>query len=225
MKLVFSGLESPVVIERRAVKTLEVENCHLFTNLCRSILSGKGDAIEPYSLWDDEGEEITPANSMLVVSDPLRLPWDSKELLGKLLDTMDNLLREDEETVQSLEEYGSYLSSVILRAAHQFGCDYRFAIEWGARQYLKAFGFSVDRCETDSYLDLMKFLDFASDMGLEKLLVFINLKTFLEKTEYELFLERAVFLGFHVLLLENKRDCLKHSFEDKMVVDQHFLEF
>ena len=55
--------------------------------------------------------------------------------------------------------------------------------------------------------------------------IFINLKTFLEKTEYESFLEHAVFLNFLVLLLENKRDYLKYQLEDKMIIDQHFLEF
>lgn len=226
MKLVFSGLEHPVVIERGAIKNLEVENCHLFAGLCKSLMSGRGDEIEPYSVWDDEGKEIMPSNAMLVVSDPLKLPWDGKDLSGRLLDKMESLFMEDEEVIQSFEEYGSYLASTILQVSHQLGSDYRFAVEWGIKQYLKSFGFAVDRCETDSYLEsLMKFLDFASDMGFEKLLVFINLKTFLEKTEYESFLKHAVFLNFHVLLLENKRDYLKYQLEDKTIIDQHFLEY
>lgn len=227
MKLVFTDLEQPVVLHWGMVKTIEVENSHLFARLCESILSGKGkDAVERYSIWDDDGNELTSSGSLFVISDPLRLPWDSKDLSGKLLDVMESLLFEDEEIRRGLEGCNSWIFASILRGSHQLGGDYHFTVEWDLRQYLKSFGFTIDRGESQSYLDsLITFLDFACDMGLKKMLVFFNLKTFLEKNEYELFLKRTVFLGLNVLLLENKRDYLKYDLEDKTIIDQHFLEY
>ena len=54
--------------------------------------------------------------------------------------------------------------------------------------------------------------------------MFVNLKTFLGKIEFEQFLDRVFFHEMQVLLLENKVCDISYSHESKMRIDQHFLE-
>lgn len=226
MKLMFVGADKPINITRRYVSTVEIENSCLFTRICRSFVADEGGVVlEQFSLWDDSDKEIVPSRAIFPISDPLHLPWDSSELSGKMLGMMEALLYEDEEARRLFENYGGQLKGFSQRLTHQVEGGYRFNVEWDMRRYLKAFGFSADRGDDLSYIDsLNMFLDFVSDVQLEKVLVFVNLKTFLEKIEFEQFLDRVFFHEIRVLLLENKACEIDYDYERKMRIDQHFLE-
>lgn len=215
-----------MVIRRGRVYTVEVENSCLYTRVCRSLVAGGGDAaLEQFSIWDDEGVELTPAKAVLAISDPLHLPWDSAELSGRLLGMMESLLFESEDARGTFEEYGRQLQALACRLTHQVECGYRFNVEWDVKRYLKSFGFGADRGESLPYIDMLNsFLDFISDMRLKKMLVFVNLKTFLTENEFQQFLDRVFFHDLEVLLLENKPSEINFDTEDKMIIDQHFLE-
>lgn len=226
MKLIFAGADRPIDIARGYVSTVEVENPCLFTRMCRSLVSNGGEGVfEQFSLWDETGKEVAPSRVLFAVPDPLHLPWDSTELSGKLLGMMEELLYEDEEARRLFEDYGSQLRGFSQRLTHQVECDYRFNVEWDMRRYLKSFGFSADRGDDLPYIDMLNmFLDFVSDVQLEKVLVFVNLKTFLGKIEFEQFVERVFFHEMQVLLLENKLCGIENDCERKVRIDQHFLE-
>lgn len=226
MKLIFAGADRPIDVARGYVSTVEVENSCLFARMCRSLVSNGGeDVFEQFSLWDEAGNELVPSRVLFAVPDPLHLPWDCTELSSKLFGIMETLLYEDEEARRIFEDYGSQLRGFSQRLTHQVECDYRFNVEWDVRRYLKSFGFSADRGDDLPYIDMLNmFLDFVSDVQLEKVLVFVNLKTFLGKIEFEQFLDRVFFHEMQVLLLENKVCDINYGYESKMRIDQHFLE-
>lgn len=226
MKLIFTGADRPIDIAKGYVSTLEVENPCLFTRICRTLVSNGGEGVfEQFSLWSEDGKEMASSQVLFAVPDPLHLPWDSAQLSGRLLGMMEALLYEDEEARRKFEDYGSKLRGFSQRLTHQVECDYRFNVEWDIRHYLKSFGFSADRGEDLPYIDMLNmFLDFVSDVQLEKVLVFVNLKTFLGKIEFEQFIDRVFFHEMQVLLLENKLCDIDNDFERKVRINQHFLE-
>lgn len=226
MKLVFFGADRPIPINRGSVCTVEVENSCLFTRICRSIVeNGGASTFESFSLWDDAGDEVASSRTLLTISDPLHLPWDNPELAGRLLTTMESFLFEDEDARSLFESHGRQLQQFAYRLAYQVESDYRFNVEWDLRRFLKSFGFAVDRGEGLPYIDTLNmFLDFVSDMKLGRVLVFVNLKTFLTENEFRQFLDRVFFREMSVLLLENKTCEISYNQEEKIRIDQHFLE-
>lgn len=227
MKLVFSGFDSPIDILPGRACTLEIRNQTLFTRICRTFVGAqRGQQFEAFTIWGDDGEELSYSNSILLASDPLRLPWDSSELSGRLLTRMEAMLMKDEESRAIFEEYGSLLNGFATQLTFQVEGEYGFAVEWDIKRYLKSFGFGIERGEDLPYIDsLNMFIDFAHDMSLEKVLVFINLKTFLNEKDFKRFLERVFFHKIKVLMIENKASLAHSSLEKKIVVDQHFLEY
>lgn len=225
MKIVFEGLELPIEIECGVVNVLEVENSTLFARICRSLSLGEVDKFEPYSIWDDEGEELSPSAALLMVSDPLNFPWDDRRLGGNLPRVLEMLMREDEERRVEIESAEAKLSALISSLTYQVNGDYAFAVEWNLAKYLKSFSFGIERYEGDSYLEsCISFLDFASDMAIKQVLVFVNLKTFLSENDLQELYDRIFFLNLPVLLLENVHDVSSYLYERKVWVDQHFLE-
>jgi CRISPR-associated protein Csn2 len=226
MKIVFSGLEHSIVVSAEYARTVEVENKTLFSRICGSLLSCKGnDATEPYSIWSDDGHEISPTTAFLPISDPFMLPWDSKDLDGHLYERIEDLLLENENTRMSVEQINDELNSCLLQLTHQINGDYAFGVEWNLKRYLKAFSFSIARSNESSLLENLNiFIDFCADMFLKRVLLFINLKEFLSEKEFRSFLDHLFFHKLAAVFLESSLDKTYYPLEKKIVIDQYFLE-
>lgn len=226
MKFVFSGLEVPLIINQEGVTVLEIENNTLFARACQSLKSYAGPlAVEPYSIWDDGEKALLSKNVYRVISDPFDLPWSDRDFIGGLLQKMENLLLDNEQIKDTTEDYNYKLAQSFSTLGLMLTSDYAFKVEWDVRRYLKAFDFGIDFCNEDSLLDsLMKFLAFLSDISYKKVLMFVNLKTFLSEKDTEMLYEQAFFSKIPLLLLENVPDKHRYEKERKMHVDQFFLE-
>lgn len=227
MKVRFSGLMRAIELQKGSVSVLEVHNKVLFSRLCQSLSSCKGElAVEPYSVWDGENNELNPGKVLLWVGDPFNLPWEDKALIGSLRSSVEQMVLEDESVRQSIEQLSVQLQSAIAQLCFQIEGEYRFGLDWELQRYLKAFNFHVDYDTDASLLDnLIKYLDFVADVMPGKVMVFVNLKNFLEQNELQRLYERVFFRNMSVLLLESVADTLSYNHEVKYVVDQDFLEY
>lgn len=227
MKLSFAGFDHAIELPNRGVTVLQIENIALYTRICQSLLSGKGEqSLESYSVWDDDGSELNPSRWVIPVENVFDLPWKHKRFLGSLHDKLDLLLLEDEDLRGELQDLSSRIESAVFTLSSQLNSDCSFGVEWNMRDHLKTFSFGVDLLDATSLFDnLMSFIDLAADIVVDEVILFINLKTFLTKNELVQLYERAFFLGIRILLLENRDAEIYSDYEKKIVVDQHFIEY
>ena len=225
MKLVFAGLDEPLELPAGECVTLEVENQTLFTRLVLSLRSLEGRfAAEPYSLWEDD-EELKPSETLLVIDSPLSLPWDERVLMGRIIKQMEREFLEDEDLRQVVEGLQVAMDTKLMSIGLGMNADFAFANNWEFKKYLKFAGSGVDYQETRPFLDnLLNFLSLTLDAGDHRVLVLVNLKTFLSKNDFEVILEHVFYQKTRVLLIENKRDEYNYDHEHKRAIDLHFLE-
>lgn len=225
MRLVFSGLESPVEVTPGRCSTIEVENQTLFTRIAQSLLSGEGRyATEPFSIWEGE-DELRPKDTLLVIDNPLSLPWDDRVFMGSIVKRIEREYLEDEDLRRAVEELQRSIATRLMSLGLGMNTDLGFSLEWDLKRYLKFMGFGVSYQGSKSFLDnLLNFLSLALDSGDKRVIAFVNLKTFLSKNDFETFLEQLSFLKTKVLLLENKQDVNQYEYEQKRAIDLDFIE-
>lgn len=225
MRLVFSGLESPVEVTPGRCSTIEVENQTLFTRIAQSLLSGEGRyATEPFSIWEGE-DELRPKDTLLVIDNPLSLPWDDRVYMGSIAKRIEREYLEDEDLRRAVEELQGSIATKLMSLGLGMNTDLGFSLEWDLKRYLKFMGFGVCYQGSKSFLDnLLNFLSLALDSGDKRVIAFVNLKTFLSKNDFETFLEQLSFLKTKVLLLENKQDVNQYECEQKRAIDLDFIE-
>lgn len=226
MRLVFTGLSRPVDIEAGYATVLQVENAALFARIARSLQLGTGEeALEPFTLWDGDNS-LRFKDRCLFIPDPLNLPWDDKRLLGEVVKRIEREFLEDEDLRQRVERAERELTSSLFGLSLGLDSSYGFDMEWDFRRYLKMLGFRATVQPSESYLDnLMEFISFVLDSGLNKALVFVNLKTFLTENDVEKLYEHVFYTKMMVLMVENKTDLHEYNHERKRVIDQDFLEY
>lgn len=225
MKLVFSGLETPIDLAPGYASTLQIANETLFARIVRSLASSAGSlALEPYTLWDD-GVELRPSTSLMVVQNPLQLPWDDRSLMGEVVKRIEREFLEDEDLRRGIEAMDSALSAKLLDLGFGMNSDYGFGLEWELKRYLKFRGFGVDMQDSKPLLDnLLNFLSLALDAGCKQAIAFVNLKTFLTQNDLKALFDYVFYSKLTVLLIENKADEVVYDYERKLVIDLHFIE-
>ena len=226
MRLVLTGLENPVEVVPGFATTLQVENEALFARIARSVTSLQGrEAVEPFTLWEGDSE-VKPSSALLAAPDILNLPWDDRSLMGEVLKRIEREFLEDEDLRRAIELMDSSLAEKLLQLGFGMNSDYGFGLEWDLKRYLKFRGFGVGSRPDESLLDnLLNFLSLALDAGCKKIITFVNLKTFLTKSEVKAFFDHVFYSKMKVLLLENKHDEIVYDYERKMIVDLQFLEY
>ena len=225
MRLAFDGLEGAVDFSPGYVSVLQIENGSLFARIARSLDSLEGRfSMEPYTVWDGDREE-KPSSALMMVSDPLHLPWDDRSLIGEVLKRIEREFLEDEDLRRVVEKLDSSLAERLMELGFGMNSDYGFGLEWDLKRYLKFRGFGVGERPDASFLDnLINFLSLALDAGCNKVITFVNLKSFLTENEVEKFYDYVFYSKLNVLLLENAPDANKYKYERKTVVDLLFLE-
>ncbi|WP_139650639.1 type II-A CRISPR-associated protein Csn2 [Raoultibacter phocaeensis] len=226
MRISLAGMDRPIDVAKSGASVLEVENTTLYGRICRSLISGMGrEAPEPYSLWDENGNEVRASNAFLPVSSPFDLPWDERTLQAGWYERMSLIFLEDDDVRAEVESLNARMNSRIAELGFQMKSEYSFAVEWDVVRQIKALGFGVQRSASESLLDnLIRFISWTVDAGCTKTILFVNLKTFLAKKDLTELYEQAFFLGSALLLLENKRDASCYEHEVKTRIDQHFIE-
>lgn len=227
MVISFSGFDHPIACDDAGVSVVQVSNKAMFARICQSLVSGRGEeAVEPYSVWKENGTEILPSHAFLPVIDLFDLPWKHKSLSAGLYKQLEKHLLVDEDDRKLIQQLNEQLESAVVQIGFQYHGEYGFGIEWSLQRYLNAFGFGVELSPNASLFDnLMSFIELAADVGLSETLLFVNLKTFFTEKELLELYERLVFYGISSLLLENRDVTMQYEFERKTVIDQHFLQY
>lgn len=225
MRLAIDGLETVIEFVPGHTSVLQIENSALFARVARSFDSLEGRfALEPYTFWTEDREE-KPSAALMVIPDPLHLPWEDRSLMGEVLKRIEREFLEDEDLRRAVEKLDSSLAGRLMELGFGLNSDYGFGLEWDLKRYLKFRGFGVGESSDISFLDnLINFLSLALDAGCNKVIAFVNLKTFLTKNDIERLYEYVFYSKLNVVLLENAPDETIYEYERKTIVDLQFLE-
>lgn len=229
MKIKFARFSSLLDLDAGHVLTLEVVERTLFARIVMSLTSELGEkAIEPYFMFDGE-RSVAPRGKLLFLDNlpelPLRDRAFEKALYEKLAEEVADMPGL-EQGMQEIEARGRTLSDDIRSRSLGMWGTYDFEVHWDLMAYLKAFGFGVRLDGSETFLErCISFFGLCVDIGFNKPLVAINLKSFLSKNELEKLFGQAIFHGIHLVLLESWKDENVYDSERKIRIEQGLLEF
>ena len=228
MKIKFSRFESVIEFRHDAVTVVEVVERPLFTRIVLSLQSELGEgAVEPYFCFED-AKAVSPKGKLLLLGNLPSLPVNDrsfeKSLYLKIVSNIDSALAREEDDAD-IEECGRRLRSLIEAIDLGLWGSYDFEVHWDLATFLKAFGYGVHFDDTESFLDrCIRFFGLCVDIGFDKPLVAINLKSFLSESELKELYAQAFFHGIKLCLLEAWHDERQFANERKIVLEQGFLE-
>lgn len=225
MKLVFEKFESSLEMTKGSVNVLCFEDKQLFSNCVFSVLNYfSGGCPEPAVLFN-EGKEQKAKDVLLIVGDPASYSLNDKALQSAALKRMSQLFVEDEFVRSNAQKFNAELSYIVQELFLQLNGNYDMPDEWEIQKYLKSLGFCIDESNINNIFDkLMLLLNVLADLLPNKVIVFINLLTYLTEQQLLSFLEQVKALNLIVLSYEVSNPAFQLHVDNGIYIDANFLE-
>lgn len=228
MKIKFDRFEHTIPISSDKASFLEIQNRVVFAKVVQSLQDeGLDQAIEPFSLWNEDGTERKKRGSVfLFINNLPSLPLTDRKLIGSLIKKLTKSVNTDFEISSEITALTLKIEDLIEQKESKFKGSYDFELDYALESFIKALSFGSAARSNESLLEKgISFLDLCSDIELKKVLVFVNAKSFFLPEEIQKLIDHAIFLKIPVLFLESWHDDVIYNNSSKMCIDQHFLEF
>ena len=225
MKLQLLRFQCDVDLAPGCVRTLQIEDHHVFARVVESLASEKGlEAVEPYALWDEAGKKVNPKKALLLLNSLPAVPYDDKALLAKLYAYMRMQLENAPDANEGVSQLAYGILDALEAKALELWGTYSFGEDWSVEAFLKAFAFTPAINGDAMLLDrAIALFGLCADIGFQSPMVMVNAKSFFDAKELETLFQQAVFFGVRLLLLESHKDEMHYDIEQKVIIDQDFL--
>lgn len=227
MKLKFDRLEHSLQVSPERASFFEVRDRNLFARVVQSFEEEKCDqGVEPYSIWNDDGTEKPHRGSEFLLIDSLpRFPLSDRKLITPLMKKVSKSINADLERSSQINALMLQIENLIESSKTDLQGSYDFELDCAVEAFMKALSFGTSMRSEDSIFDKgIAFLNLYSDIGLKKVVVFVNAKSFFYPKELQSLINRAVFLKIPTVFLESWHDGKNFENSTNFIVDQHFLE-
>lgn len=226
MKIVFEHLESSLTLVNDMVNVMRFADSALFSRCALSLAQGfSAESLEPAHIFEND-IELKAKDVFTFAGDLLVLDLDSRDMAALANRKLISMFVEDDNVLRDAGNINCQMEALFETQLHQLDGDYYFKDEWDAGKYMKALGFGIDTSLDVTLFDKsLHYLKLAADLFPSKILVFVNLNTYLRKEQYEQFCKQAVANDLTMLLYETGNSSLFEDFENGIFIGMDYLEY
>jgi CRISPR type II-A-associated protein Csn2 len=225
MKFQLSRLNVTVEILPGQTTTIEIEDRQVFSRIVYSLMSELGeDGPEPYRIWNDKDEKVSPRGALLRIKEFPQLPLSDKGFLVKLYKHIDSFVLQSEQLSEKVGCIAQLVGNTLAATEMELRGSYEFGIDFNTIVLLKALSYSPAQSDEYSLLDnCISFFELLADINWTAPVLLVNSKSFFSSDECEQVMQQAFFNAIPLLLLESWHDSSVYALEEKTIVDQHLL--
>lgn len=226
MKMIIFGNENDILLSSDWISVLEIQNKRLFGSYVGALYSQINGNNENKSIHlYDEGKELDIKKNILYISDLLSFNFNDRSILGGLQKKLERIQLNETEQWSKIEnkylEFYSYAMDLI----YEIDLDIESSSEISIAKILKAFEIKIIDINEHTYLEkLLILIDVVSELELSLVIVFINLKTYLDPADLLEFYKYSAYRKIQVLLIESTSCIEKIKYERKIIIDTDFDE-
>lgn len=225
MKLKIAGIESEINLDNK-INVVEILDKHLFKNIVNKL----NNAIN----YDQDIEEIILTNedvkinmnkNMQLIIDPFNIDFNSKDILSKWyvkldqMNTLEMVINDEFATITN--KLIQYVRDIVNDLT--FECSMTDKIAF--KDILKILSLKIDTEQYEKLEDKIMFLiDLISEFELRKIIVFVNIKQYIDNEIAEIVYKYAISKEITILLIESTK-CEKIEHENKLIIDEDFEDY
>ena len=227
MRVKFKSLDFDLELHPDYVSCLEIHSKTYFSKVILSLISQMGEeAEEPYFLFNEAGKSIGVKNKLIIFNSLPLVPAADKKALSNIWDKVSKDMKLDDDSYNEFVRLTNRMLEIIRLHSLGMHSDLDFVLELDEKLVMKCFGFEPNSFNSLELVDnLISYFEMLLDSDSVKPIVFVNLKSFLDKNGLEELAESAFLNKIPLLLLESSCDLNRYAREEKIVVDQDFIVF
>ena len=212
--------ENDIVFSDEYINVLEIQNKKLFMKYV-NILYGK-ELTEELRLLESE-KEVNISNCVTVYSDFFNLELNDRKVLNKLYQHIEMSI--DVEIKELFNVELVKVKEVVEKIVESYDLDLIISDTISFGEIARAIDLKINY-EGKSLLEiLLVVLDLESELSISKVLVFINLKLYLNNEELEELYKYSKYKKINILLIDSMCYGTTLKYEKKLIIDEELVEF
>ncbi|MGF6907548.1 type II-A CRISPR-associated protein Csn2 [Fusobacterium sp. PH5-44] len=221
MKLIYSNLEKHIVFQENTINEIIIENPNYFYNFIYELKSQINGNPGKFVL-SDNNKELNISKEFEIITDFFSIDLNDKKITTKLYNELKSISYSEDiylKTQTLLSNLEEYLSEIEFLSEYNFS----FNSELDIVNVFKAYGINFD-INNNKFIDkFFQFISLIHDLLNKKVIVLINMKSFISKEELSALYSMIAYKKIHLLLIESNEK-YKLDSEARTIIDKDICE-
>lgn len=223
MKLSIKYIDNNIDFDNSYINCLEIENKNYFYKIVNDINSiSNGNILEDVIFSDDEYKELNLSNKINMVFDYFNFDFNSKKIISIINKKInDNISVEDKENLSKLY---NKIRKIYLPTLNDMDLNIDINNDFDLDSIIKLLNVSIK--PKDNLLDnLFLLVDIEKELSINKIIVFVNLKQYLNNNELIELYKYLLYNNVVVLLIDSQSYGVCNEYEKKLIIDDELEEY
>ncbi len=220
MKFVCPDINHVFDTEIGKVNSLIIENQKLFFEVITDI-SSQIEGFDGKSVLSEENKILTFSKNADLLTQFIPFDLNRKTLVNKAVSAVEQVAVSGE-YFQKTAEILSQLEAYLFEISANFSCDISFS-KISAASIIKASGFEFKNDYDTLCEKIIDYFELVTEFDRKKLFFTVNLRSYVNDKEIELFIETVLQHGYNLLMIESGEHPLLTS-EQRYIIDSALCE-
>lgn len=223
MRLSIRYIDNIITFNNNSINCLEIENKSYFYKIVNDINNiSVGDVIEDVVFTDDEYKELNLSNKINIIFDYFNFDFNSKKIISIINKKVnDNILINDKDNLSKLY---NKIRKIYLPILNDLDLNIDINNDFDLDLMIKLLNITIK--SKDNLLDnLFLLIDIEKELNINKIIVFINLKQYLNKNELIELYKYLLYNNVVVLLIDSQSYGICNEYEKKIIIDEELEEY
>ncbi len=216
-------LENNIMINDNKIICLEIENKNYFYRIVKDFCDiANGVISDQINISDYNNKELNLNGKLMVIIDYFNFDFNSKKILNNLYRTLTECF--DEQDKIRISNYYNKIKNIISSSLSDYSLPLMINEDFEIETIYKLLKIEIETKE--NLLDnLLLTIDIENSFKINNLLVFINLKQYLNKNELEELYKYCIYNNVKVILIDSQCYGVANKFEEKLIIDGNLEEY
>lgn len=222
MKMAFQELERTIIFNENQVNELIIENVGFFQSFLWQILKQIEGNCEDSIFLAENDKMLSWEKNVEIIINPFRLDINQKKVITRLYQNLNNIVQEKGYYLK-VNELAAEITGLLSEVEYDADISLNYSVNIEAIQIFKLMDVKIEM-EGKSLLEkLIEYIKILSELLQYKLVIFANIKCYLNEEELGLLYQAANYAKIHLLLVEScERKALSN--ENRIIIDKDMCE-
>lgn len=223
MRLSIKYIDNVITFDNRSINCLEIENKSYFYKIVNDINNiSIGNVIEDVIFTDDEYKELNLSNKINITFDYFNFDFNSKKIISIINKKVnENISINDKDDLSKLY---NKIRKIYLPILNDMDLNIDINNDFDLDLMIKLLNITIK--SKDNLLDnLFLLIDIEKELNINKIIVFINLKQYLNKNELIELYKYLLYNNVVVLLIDSQSYGICNEYEKKIIIDEELEEY
>ena len=218
MKMLLNNYENDILFDNSFVNTIEILNKKAFY---RFLLDINNLIQSDNILFYNDDELINLDSKVMVVYDFINFDFNTKKIISSILNDINKNI--DEKSRDKINDLYRKIKDIYIKILSDIDLNLTINDEFKIENISKLINPKIES-KNNILENLLLLIDIESEFNIDKLIVFVNLKGYLNNDELKELYKYAIYKDVYILLVDN-HNYPTNDFEKKLQIDGDLIEF